>query len=335
MGHVETLVNALEVTNNIMVFLGSANKPRTIKDPFTVDERAELIRKTIPIEKNWSDKRFMQDLSIVPLEDCLYDDNQWAANVRTEVSNRWPFAKNIAIIGHSKDESSYYLKMFLGWTVIEVPNYKGIDATAIRKAFFSKQGYWSSIHKIIPGTTSSFLTKFQTEKKTEFDALCKEYEFIEAYKQLWASSPYPPTFVTVDAVVFYCGHVLMVKRKAEPGKGLWALPGGFIGKNERIKDVGIRELYEETKLGLFPSELVSMYRSSDVFDSPNRSLRGRTITHAFNYSTILPLERLGGKFPKVKGSDDAEVAKWFALSDILRMGHLIFEDHLDLIKAFL
>ena len=58
--------------------------------------------------------------------------------------------------------------------------------------------------------------------------LVEEQAYIKRYKDIWADAPYAPTFVTTDAVVIQSGHVLLVKRRTAPGKGLWALPGGFL-----------------------------------------------------------------------------------------------------------
>ncbi|MDP6852939.1 MAG: NUDIX hydrolase [Candidatus Marinimicrobia bacterium] len=44
------------------------------------------------------------------------------------------------------------------------------------------------------------------------------------------------------------GSLLLVKRAAEPGKGLWGLPGGFIERGETLIEGAKRELYEETRL---------------------------------------------------------------------------------------
>ena len=54
--------------------------------------------------------------------------------------------------------------------------------------------------------------------------------------------------MTVDAVVVQSGHILLVKRGDMPGKGLWALPGGFLNQEETMLDGAIRELKEETKI---------------------------------------------------------------------------------------
>lgn len=59
---------------------------------------------------------------------------------------------------------------------------------------------------------------------------------MQTYSQGWEGAPYPPTFVTVDAVAVHSGHLLMVARGSQPGKGLWALPGGFVHGNERLMD---------------------------------------------------------------------------------------------------
>jgi bifunctional NMN adenylyltransferase/nudix hydrolase len=149
------------------------------------------------------------------------------------------------------------------------------------------------------------------------------------YRKQYESLPYPPIFVTTDAVVICAGHVLMVKRRAEPGKGLWALPGGFLNAltDKSVQAGMIRELREETGIKVPAKVLTGSIVQSKVFDAIDRSARGRTITHAFKIvleDTILP---------KVKGSDDAEKARWISFADI--RSHLCFEDHYDIISYFI
>ena len=123
------------------------------------------------------------------------------------------------------------------------------------------------------------------------------------------------------------GHVLMIKRKACPGMGLWALPGGFLNQNERILDGMIRELKEETGIKVPVPVLIGNIKGQQVFDDPNRSLRGRTITHAFF------IELPAGELPHIKGMDDAEKAKWIPLSFIRE--EELFEDHYQILNTFL
>ena len=61
-------------------------------------------------------------------------------------------------------------------------------------------------------------------------------EFYKDYKAQFSMLPYPPVFVTGDAVVTCAGHLLVVERGGMPGKGLWALPGGFINQKETVEE---------------------------------------------------------------------------------------------------
>jgi len=107
--------------------------------------------------------------------------------------------------------------------------------------------------------------------------------------------------VTVDAVIFYRKadvlNVLLIKRKNEPFRDQWALPGGFLEENETMEEGAIRELQEEAGLKLEKLQQVG------AFGTPGRDPRGRTISIAF----------LGliDATPKVKASDDAIAVKWF------------------------
>ena len=97
-----------------------------------------------------------------------------------------------------------------------------------------------------------------------------------------------------------------------------------MNQSERLEEGVIRELREETKLKVAKRVLEGSikHKHTTVFDAPNRSLRGRTITNAF----LIDLDSQP-KLPKVKGSDDAEEAKWFPLSVVDAMGSILFEDH--------
>ena len=150
---------------------------------------------------------------------------------------------------------------------------------------------------------------------------------VKKYKEAWKAAPFPPTFMTVDAVVVQSGHILLVKRGDMPGKGLWALPGGFLNQGETMLDGAIRELKEETKIKIPVPVLKGSIKDSKTFDAPNRSQRGRTITQAF-YIDLGFAEEL----PKVKGSDDAEKAFWVPFNQVKQ--ELMFEDHWHIIDHF-
>jgi bifunctional NMN adenylyltransferase/nudix hydrolase len=104
-----------------------------------------------------------------------------------------------------------------------------------------------------------------------------------------------------------------------------ALPGGFINVRERVVDGILRELREETKLKIPEKVLRGSIQKVELFDAVDRSLRGRTITHA------ALIELPAGKLPPVKGSDDAKKAVWVPLSSIREED--MFEDHYHIIDG--
>ena len=106
-----------------------------------------------------------------------------------------------------------------------------------------------------------------------------------------------------------------------PGRGLWALPGGFLNPKETLFDACIRELREETRLKVPEPVLRGSCHSQHTFDDPYRSARGRTITQAFYFQ----LKNDPKGLPKVKGGDDAAKAFWLPLAEL--DAKMMFEDH--------
>lgn len=321
LAHINITKQALTKAAEVIVLVGSAHQPRTIKNPWRWDEVAVMIRKSLGQD-------LKKRVHIEPLRDILYNDTKWVLQVQAIISaitRKTPNAK-IGVIGHSKDESSYYLQMFPQWGSIDVPNIEDINASDIRKAMFTMDidEFDLKIGRNLPVAIHEQIKAFMYTP--EYDQLKREWYFIEAYKSAWAGAPYPPTFVTVDAVVVISGHVLLVRRRSEPGKGLYAMPGGFLDPLERIEDATIRELREETGLKVPPAVLQGHGVRTKVYDHPGRSLRGRTITHA----TLIDLGV--GELPKVRGSDETEGVKWVPLSVFDLMEEQLFEDHYHIVK---
>lgn len=321
--HIETLRKALAKASFVIVLVGSANQPRTTRNPFTWQEREEMIRACFEP----SDQKRMMFIGISD----TYNDQEWARSVQDAITTvektnaEFPPLEgtNVGLIGHKKDDSSYYLDMFPQWKFIGVENIDDLHSTEIRRQMFESE----QIDKAhIPEGIYNYLNAFMNSQS--FSLLKEEYEFTQKYKEAWATSPYPPTFVTVDAVVVQSGHVLLVRRRSAPGKGLWALPGGFLDQTETIEHAAVRELREETKLKVPEPVLFGNIQKVKVFDKPSRSLRGRTITHA-HYIELPP-----GQLPKVKGSDDADKAKWVPLGVFEKMQDQMFEDHFHIVRYF-
>lgn len=65
--------------------------------------------------------------------------------------------------------------------------------------------------------------------------------------------------IAATTVVEKDGKVLMVRRAAEPGLGLWSLPGGYVDREEMVERAAEREVQEETGLHVQVSDLVGVY----------------------------------------------------------------------------
>lgn len=127
--------------------------------------------------------------------------------------------------------------------------------------------------------------------------------------------------LTADSVIFFFGpmgtEVLLIKRRSEPFKDSWALPGGFLEDDEPLEDGALRELEEETGLKLEGLQQIG------AFGDPDRDPRGRTVTIAFWGTT--------DKREEVQGSDDASEAAWHPVADLPRLAF----DHRKIIQAAL
>ena len=327
LGHKAVIDAALERAKEVIVVVGSSFAARNTRNPFTFEERKEMIKSV------YLDNR----VKVVPVSDYPYDDNKWVAAVQNVVHGAMSWSADpirIGLIGHQKDGTSYYLKIFPTWGNVSVSNVDGINATDIRKTLFDATDYeeYDTIKKNMPSQAEWKMREIiMTNSDTDgaWGKLLIEYQMVKKYKEAWKAAPFPPTFMTVDAVVVQSGHILLVKRGDMPGKGLWALPGGFLNQDEKMLDGAIRELKEETKIKVPVPVLKGSIKSSHTFDAPNRSQRGRTITQAF----FIDLG-FDSKLPKVKGSDDAEKAFWVPLDEVVRNRDKFFEDHVAIVDYF-
>lgn len=319
--HVETIRRATELAKQVVIIVGSAHQPRTYKNPFTSQERQCMLVDSL---RGIGDKD--TSIRIEHNIDTIYNDQAWAIRVQNLVQKHTLGMTKIGVIGHDKDETTFYLKMFPQWGRENVELIEPLDATSIRDLYFRRDANLKFLDRVVPAKVLTFLENFMHTK--DYEQIIREREFIATYKKQFESLPYPPVFVTTDAVVIQSGHVLMIRRRSEPGRGLWALPGGFLNANtdKSVVDAMLRELREETGIKVPAPVLMGSIKNSKVFDAIGRSARGRTITHAFKI--VLP----DGELPKVKGSDDADKACWVPIAEV--KSEECFEDHWEIINHF-
>lgn len=367
-GHIKVIQDGLDSAPFMVVLVGSANEPRTYRNPFNADERALMIKESFGNNSR---------LIVLPLEDSTYNLNDWIERTHLTVAKAWkqiqervpgaPEKPKVSLIGHSKDATSFYLNLFPKWGSINVPLARDLCATSIRKEIFgtkemifpeleayeregvrwSTQAYIDRYTEHARNRAMAFLNEDRAEGENaklspaviefmeafiqtpDYKEVCAEFAFVARYHFQWRHAPYEPSFNTADALVVQSGHILMVKRNHFPGKGLWALPGGFIERDEVSRQTALRELDEETGIKVPEAVLLGHIKASEVFEEPFRSSRGRTTTQAY----LIHLKP--GQLPKIKkggmGEDEeAQKVAWILLSDLRR--DKCFEDHYSIIS---
>ncbi len=315
-GHESVIRHALHLSDKIIVMVGSSYQPPTLRNPWDFNARETLIRLAFSPEEN-------RRILIFPLLDYTYNDPLWIKSIQQIVGgvvhSKIASKPLIGLIGHHKDGTSAYLTQFPQWERVEVDNYHNLSSTTIREAYFAR----GELSDALPPPIARALEIFK--QTSDYERVANEYHFVKKYRSAWEHSPYAPMFITVDAVVIQSGHILLIERKAQPGKGLMALPGGFLNPTETLKNAVIRELREETRIKVPAPVLAGSITKTQVFDDPYRSARGRTVTHAYL------IELQGESLPKVKGGDDASHAFWIPFAEV--RPETMFEDHFHIIQA--
>jgi len=347
-GHMYVIQEAIKVASDVLVLLGSSNTLPNPRNPWSFADREKMVKGP------FTDKC----VHVRPIGDHPYDDPEWDAEVFDHVRDFTNNDREIVLIGHKKDATSFYLKRFPQWDNIDVPGfYKDsghvnlIDATDIRNVVFSDETHKQlnkvgsrnreaihvvgKISHLIPDSTREFLVSVMSSVD-RYEPMYREAAHDRQYAIDWPGDPH----VTVDCVVIQANHVLIGKRKFTPGKGQWALPGGFMMKRERIEDAALRELQEETSIDVPLSVLRNRIKHVQHFADPYRSSRAHVITFAHLIDLNSEIDRKiqrGEKAPvgftDVKAADDLEEVKWVRV-DSLRKEDL-FEDHFDVIMKMI
>jgi bifunctional NMN adenylyltransferase/nudix hydrolase len=322
-GHHALIHRAFQSADHVVVIIGDTGCRPDFRNPWTFEEREEWI------ETIWNnEKSEHQHITCLCVEDIPYDDAAWVKAVKEAVAGVTDDSKagRRTLIGHNKDDSSFYLKLFPEWEYVEVVPEHTAGATLIRELFFS--GEWPRVEKMLHPVVWKSIKAMPVDRYHDAQG---DWVAIQAHDAEWDSDGairYGVQHVAVDALLYSDTHVLLIERGGEVGNGAWAMPGGFVNKGERLLDAALRELEEETGIRLNRSDYSSHGIGTTVaFDHPRRSMRGRIFTNVMaqwvDHTQYEP-----------KAADDAAKAFWFPIADLKVNKRKFFSDHWHIINYF-
>jgi bifunctional NMN adenylyltransferase/nudix hydrolase len=328
--HEEALRAALANWQRVVVVITSAFQAPSPKNPFSWEQRADMIRLCLSDEE-------CRRVAFVPVRDH-HRDERWAADVAAGVQRQVPDAtpKQLTVVHPEFTDAGEYTiecpKVLPRWGQQSLPiasrQHLSLDGATVRSVLLSvdagaRAAALAFLRDAVPDPVRHYLSAWWESPLRE--KLAAEAQWIHQYRERWPAEQ----AMTVDTVVVCSGHVLLIERGEGAGAGLFAVPGGFLEKDERFYAGAKRELREETGLGYIGDGLDTAFVRAEVFDRPDRSMRARivTVAHLFDLKST-PL-------PDVQGRDDARHALWVPIAELAGMEDRFFEDHFQILDFFL
>lgn len=307
--HENLIKTALSKAHKVLLLLGSDGAAPSLRNPFSVSQRAAMVRLRFPTEH----------LMIEGLRDMSYQNHLWVQEVKSKIEKHG--ADSIVMFRGGRGDSENIKSDFPEYhhEVFEVT--KAISGTAIREQFF-EGNYVEGVSEEIREELEAF------NSTSQYHVLKAEYKAAKAYRESWSNSPFPPIFMAADNLVTWYRtsiskpRVLLIERKSEFGNGKWALAGGYVEVDQTLIEAARAELEEETSLD---TSLIPYDKPPVIFDAINRSARGRMLTALFHNEIHQDTE------PFVEGGDDAARAFWIPLMELRLHERRMFSDHYHLI----
>ncbi len=317
--HMAMVKQALAQARSVVLVFIAADLSRSNRYPWSVDEREAMARDAIAAEMGAEVER----VRFLRVFDHLYRDDLWHNRIADDVTAAVSHTgATIGVLADPREVGARRLDRLKPWTIL-TPHALPADIT-LTAAFLHDAPRWRDQ---VPAPVAARMDAFSAT--SVFADMAEEQVFVEKYLKAWSVAPYPPILVVVDTVLLHSGHVLLVERGAAPGRGQWALPGGFVEPDEYLIDAALREVREETGFTADDQTMQGWLQGRFSFEFPTRSARGRAISTGFCFS--LP----GTDLPPVKGGDDARHAQWMPLGRLPKIRAEIFEDHASILEYFI
>lgn len=168
-GHLVLLLQALALGQKVVVVLGSDSTERSLKNPLLSSERQHVITSSLSAHD-------AQRVMFAAVPDC-HANVAWVEAVQAAVAACAPGAEKVALIGHFKDASSYYLNHFPAWRLESVERANSLDATAVRNVMFdtrrSLPARIAHLEGMVPAGALSFMRDWM--QTPDFELLAHEH----------------------------------------------------------------------------------------------------------------------------------------------------------------
>lgn len=214
-GHLASIKYGFSIAKKIIIVLGGYKLAPSLTDPWTTKERKNMIMRSV-------ERKELNRLCFVEVRDRLYNEELWKENVIQEVALIAKSTSKIAVIGHMKDASSYYLNIFPQWPFLETGNFYNLNSTHFRDQYFL------NLHPLyhgIPDAVQKILKTFR--KKKLFKQLCEEKKFIQSNNA--------PNTINPLICLRVGNYLCLEHRKHFPGKNQYSLPN--------LNDVQLNQIY--------------------------------------------------------------------------------------------
>lgn len=231
---------------DILIGIGSANKEFTAENPFTYNERKEMIHRC---EQELMD---IQKVTIWPIPD--FGNNEERLNY---ILTQFPHFDYV-ITGNPWVQQIFEKT---GKKIIPIDIRKPIKASMLRNNI--ALGNYHELKKHLPQDVVNYLTEINAFSRLQ---------------SIMKSERITPK-LTVDIVFLDKeGNIILIERKNEPlGK---ALPGWFVDYGEDPKDAAAREAKEETSANIHIEKLIGVWWKAD------RDPRGHAVTIAYQWEYV-------------------------------------------------
>ncbi len=319
-GHLHTIKLALQHSETLILILGSHNSPPSLRNPWSSTLRKKMIQTCLTEQEK---KRIV----FLPIRDRLYNESVWIQNIQQEVHEilrkQGKKDPHIALIGHNKDATSYYLKQFPTWHFLETGNFENINSTEIRTCYFSKDDKNLAAKKGKEIPISIFRWLESNKKSKAFLALQEEYQTVKKHK------PQKISMATASCLVRCGNYILLTKKQSAPGKGLWSLPEDFFPEGENPKKWSLTFLEQMTSWKPDNVTEKKYFSSHRQMNYPQRNPYETKENHVFYYNLPPFL------CPPISKGLNVQNAKWISLDDFPTLETKLTSDHFQIIQCFL